>query len=631
MRIHQAWALLGLLASAANAGAQPVVVEYLTPAPNAVGWLNSPVRVEYACARVASCPPPEVISTEGAGQEVAATARDTDGAEAKVAGVVNIDYTAPAVTIESPPQGHITDSPMVMVVAYASDALSGVAAASCNGVVAKIDATGRIQCIVLLIAGMNDIVVEVSDHANNSGSTGLRVLLRGAPSQLRVVPEEAGMLVGSTRTLQVLDDFGLDVPNVVWQVDNSLLLDVSTDGRHVLTARAPGPVVVTANYGGLTASSLVTIYAGDRLPPNSIRWKVDSLKVMQTPETTPLVYSERSLISTHQPLGGNIASVESINQVTGRLNWRMRPPVGPGDKVVTVREQAIGGAVMVIDRPYDHSFALVRGGGIATGAPWRYRSAGTIAADVVMHSDGGVSFIETLPDGFSRYVGITGDRGVVLHRIPLPTGVQVAMNVGCVAGANAAREVPGQVGPITAAPDAGALMFPVVVSDDREDFERCGSVSGRLQRILYVARIGADVKKVETVRVYDVPAGSIPPSVTMFAVSPDGHGGLLAPWTAISGDGTRESFVVRLSESGQQEYPLPTAGKIWLVGTNNDALMTDGTRLVVFNMLTGVVRWNHFYPTGVRVISVKDGTLLMQTKDKTGAYDSDGRPIPGKP
>jgi Big-like domain-containing protein len=629
MRIHQAWALLGLLASVANAGAQPAVFALLTPAPNEAGWLNSPVRVDYACARAAVCPQPEVITTEGA-QPIAATVRDGDGVERTVSAVLNIDYTTPAVIIESPPPGYITTSPLVMVVAHASDALSGLASATCNGIKMPIAESGRIQCMVVLEPGMNDIVVEVSDHASNSGSAGLRALLRGASSRLRVVPEAAGVLIGSSRTFQVLDEFGLDVPEVVWLVDNPALAEISADG-HILTAKAPGSVVLKATAGGMTATAFVTIFTGDRLPPNSIRWKVDSLTTTQTADTQPLVPSERRWVATHQAPGG-VASVESINMVSGRLNWRMRPAVSSGDAIATVREQLTGGAVMVVERQFDGTFSLVRGGEIKQGAPWRYRSAGTIGADVVMHGDGAVSFMETLPSGFSRFVGISGDHGVVLHRVSLPSGVHIAMNVGCIAGANAAREVPAQVGPVTATPE-GPLVFPIVVSDDREDFEQCGGVTGRLKRTVYMARIGANVRTVESMRVYDVPAGSKPPTVTLFPVGHDGRGGLLMAWAAVDGDtGVRESRMAHISESGRQEYTLPTAGELFLVGTNDDALMTDGTRLVVFNIFTGAVRWNHFDPAGVRVIEVKHGKITTQTHDnKLVSYNSDGRPIPGKP
>ncbi len=213
-----------------------------------------------------------------------------------------------------------------MVVAHASDAISGLASATCNGIKMPLAESGRIQCIVVLEPGMNDIVVEVSDHASNSGSAGLRALLRGPSSRLRVVPEAAGVLIGSSRTFQVLDEFGLDVPEVVWLVDNPALAEISPDG-HVLTAKAPGSVVLKATAGGMTATAFVTIFPGDRLPPNSIRWKVDSLTTSNRSIRNRWSRPNADGSATHQIPGGVMRVVESINMVSGRLNWRMRPAV----------------------------------------------------------------------------------------------------------------------------------------------------------------------------------------------------------------------------------------------------------------------------------------------------------------
>ena len=56
----------------------------------------------------------------------------------------------------------------------------------------------------------------------------------------------------------------------------------------------------------------------------------------------------------------------------------------------------------------------------------------------------------------------------------------------------------------------------------------------------------------------------------------------------------------------------------------------DGTRLVVFNVRTGDIQWNLLYPSGVTILSVKDGTVILNSKDQQGPFDLDGRRI-GKP
>ena len=621
--------VIAVLAMAASAAAQPVVLYRPKPLPNAEGWNNSSVLMEYGCVGAMSCPDDTEHKTEGAGQTFTATARDANGVETTLSHELNIDLTAPAVVIESPRQGAVTTNALITVVAQVTDALSGVASATCNGMPAGLSPAGRIQCIVLAVPGLNDIVVEAFDRAHNSGSAGVRVLLQGAPQTLRVVPDVAGMLLGSTRTFQVLDEFGLNVPDVMWSVDAPERAQIFNDGRHALTARAPGQVILTANYRGLSAKTTVTIFTGDRLPPNAIRWKVDGLRVVQTPDTKPPLASEGHMVTTHQQPGG-LAHVQSTEWASGRLNWRMRPAVRTGDLIASVREHPDGGAVMVVNGPGQYGSALVRGGDLKKGAPWRYRSAGKIAPELVLHTDSSISFLEMFPDGSGGFVSISGDRGVVLGRMQLPIGIRMSLSENCVPGANTVISIPGQVGPINNANNQ--VMFPVVVTEDREDYAVCGSVSGRMLRTVYVAVLGSGLPRVEHLRDYTQPAGAPQPSFNLYPVSPDGHGGVLIPWTAIiPGANERESRVVRLSEQGRQEFLLPAAGKIWLSGKEDDAVMTDGNRLVVFNVLTGEVRWNNFYPTGVKIISVQNGQMILESADKLGAYDSDGRPIPKPP
>jgi hypothetical protein len=239
-----------------------------------------------------------------------------------------------------------------------------------------------------------------------------------------------------------------------------------------------------------------------------VRWKVADLKVVQTPDTQPLIPSDSSLISASQQPGAS-ATVTSINEVTGRLNWQMRPGVGTGDRMGDVREHVLGGSLLVVESQTTSRSAIVRSGLFGIGRPWRYRSAGRIDPSLVLHSDGSLSFIETLPNGSPRFVIVKGDTGEALERIPMPTGVHVALGVGCVSGANVVRLLPPQAGATTGLKEA--VVFPLVVSNDFEDFGQCGIVSGRLERTIYLARIDQREHRVEPAHVYEVPAGRAAP------------------------------------------------------------------------------------------------------------------------
>jgi Bacterial Ig-like domain (group 2) len=618
-----------LLLTAQLALAQPVIIAIPRPGPNDSGWANSPVRIEYVCDEVDSCPEPVVVQQDGANQEVSATVHDANGLEASRTLFVNIDATPPVVEIQSPAGGGVTTSPLLTIVATAFDVTSGLSSATCNGMPAAIGATGVIRCIVMLQIGDNDVVVEVSDAADNSGSAGLRIRHAGPVSQWSVIPEVAAVVVGSTRTFQVLDESGKNAPNVVWYVDDPLLAEVSADGKHTMKARAPGTVTLTATAQGLSASTTVTIHAGDFLPTNAIRWRVGSLSVIQTQNGRPGASGDTSNLVMTQQKPGQIGSIISLANVDGYLNWRLRPAVNTYETFDSIRELRSGGAAMVVSSTTGRTSSLIRGGP-ASASPWRYRSAGYLAKDFLVDTNGDILAIETRADRFPSFLIIEGATGKVRMRDPLPSGVQIATNVGCVKGANSGRLVPAQVGPLAPQADRN-IRFELVTSDDREDFEQCGIVSGRSLRHLYVATVGATVKKVDLVRLYEVQAGAKPPNIELFPVVVDPKGGILVPWRAtVSETNPVESKVMRISDSGQQEFTLPAVGKIWPSGRDEVAATTDGSTVAVFNMVTGELLHSHFYELGVKIVDMKDGIIYISYKGEEIGFFPNGRPAPVK-
>lgn len=631
MRFGFAWPVACLLLCAGEAAAQPAIIPVVRPNPNAEGWINSVVRVEYECLEAVSCPETAHIASQGTGQQVSASAAAADGQETFSSLLFNIDSVVPEVFIESAIP-RTTALPSILVVARASDATSGVSSATCNGTPAPIDPTGRVRCQIALGPGVNDIVVEVSDHADNSGSAGARILRTtgSTGAQVNVFPAAAGVLSGQTRAFQVLDAAGAPVPDVEWHLDSPSLAEMSTDGRHVFTARATGVVTVTASYHGVTGSAVVTIYTGTQLPPNAVRWRIGTLAMIETPFSGPPKDTGKSALWAFQR-PGQVTSLMSVSDSTGHLNWFGGPAVASSETILTLHEQSAGGAVLAVESQTAGNSALVRAGPSAQATPWRYRSAGILDPNIVMDAANGIQVMETGPGRFPQLLIMDGLTGVVRRRDILPAGVHVAINVGCINGANAARLVPAKVGPAGAQVD-GSVRFMLVGSDDREDFERCGSVSGYLRRTVMFATMSPGVKNVDTLRVYEVPAGSLPPLVSVYPVSGDGHGGFLAPWSARYPDtGASESRVMHITGAGQQEYTLPAVGKVWLADKDDLALTTDGATIAVFNVLTGVLLHSHYYPKGVKIVSVIKGIAWINSANLDEVYDANGileRPKP---
>lgn len=111
----------------------PTITATRTP-PASLGWNNGDVTVTFSCgdalSGIATCSAPVTLSAEGAGQSVSGSATDRAGHGASVTvSSVNIDLTAPTIAFSGLREFDVDE--MVEVSCIASDALSGLASASC--------------------------------------------------------------------------------------------------------------------------------------------------------------------------------------------------------------------------------------------------------------------------------------------------------------------------------------------------------------------------------------------------------------------------------------------------------------------------------------------------------------------
>jgi hypothetical protein len=605
-----------IVAFAYTADAQPTIFAVPSPPANERGWINTAAQVEFLCANKAtSCTGTTAAEREGAEQVIHGTALDGTGATAETAVTLNLDWTSPLVSIESP--APTTTNASIAVVARTSDAVSGPMSAACNGRPAAIGDGGVIRCDVPLSVGANDVVVQVSDRADNSGSAGFRVVRTSSESRLKVVPENVGMIVGQVTTVQVQDGAGVTARGVVWQADNPAVAEMSTDGRHVLTAKTPGLVWITATAAGSQARILVTVYPGDRLPMGSTRWQIGTVMIIQSPDTQPLKAGDtvNAVATRKEPGGGTV--IESINRTTGWLNWRERPAASANDTAREIREMPVGGGAAVVFDSTDGRSAVVR----SAGAPWRYQSAGQLQPQIVLSTDGSIVVMERTDAGYSQLVVLDGSTGRVAQRRPLPSGTQLFLNVRCVKGAHGVQYVPAQVGPLN--PQLRVLHFGLVVSEDREDFGVCGEVTGTFKRTVMIATVGADQPRVDTAATIEVSASGPAPPIELSEVTVDRLGAKLLPWaTRDPLTGAREFHVTRLNDDGARDYTLPGVGKIWLSDRDDNlAVTTDGIHLVGFNVVTGAVVVSQAFERGVRIVRVDKGRVFFQHDGSLTAAD----------
>jgi RHS repeat-associated protein len=162
----------------------PAITAALSPAPNAAGWNNSNVTVTFTCSDslsgVANCPLAATVTTEGANQLVSGTATDVAGNTASTSVKVSLDKTPPSISITSPANGATFTSSSVAVTGSVSDALSGIAAVTCDGAAATVQ-NGSFSCSVTLASGPNTITAQATDVAGNNSSASENVTFSNAP------------------------------------------------------------------------------------------------------------------------------------------------------------------------------------------------------------------------------------------------------------------------------------------------------------------------------------------------------------------------------------------------------------------------------------------------------------------
>jgi RHS repeat-associated protein len=240
----------------------PSISASASPSPNNHGWNNSTVTVTFTCTAgsypVQTCPAPIPVSTQGANQVISGTVVDTAGNTNTAKVTLNIDLTAPAVSIGSPANGsNLTSSPAT-VTGIVSDSLSGVASVTCNGASATVQ-SGSYSCAVPLTAGADTIAVQATDLAGNTSSQSINAIF--------IVPATIGSFspsstsIGSLVTVQGggFTQSGFSpVVTLNQEGGGTIVAPISSDTGSTISfvipsGAASGPITVTVD--GLTATS----------------------------------------------------------------------------------------------------------------------------------------------------------------------------------------------------------------------------------------------------------------------------------------------------------------------------------------------------------------------------------------
>ena len=404
----------------------PVITTEMLPSPVG-GWVTTATTVTFHCSDangVASCSAPAALDVEGAGQVVSGTAIDAAGNSNSANITLNLDLTAPTVSLMTPEHGSTTTDTSVQVTASVGDSLSGIGSVTCNGEPAEA-AEGLVNCTVELRRGRNSIAVVVRDGAGNSASVGATISRVGTATQLKLSPPTRTMLIDESSFLSLRDEFGAAIASATWTSSDANVVALLGDDPPYLTATGVGQATITATKDGLSSTATIDVIAGETLAAGTTRWIVTppSGTEARYPMYARRVDDEGPAIYTSEKVGS-----ETVVHGLTIMGDEMTLEVTSGEPLVA---DAFGGLIVGLPGYDSWTTGLARIAGSPTIAPWRYESPGGIIEPAVAPS-GAIFATEIVPGIGSQgqevwdrqIVVINGGNGQVIRRIPLPRSVE---------------------------------------------------------------------------------------------------------------------------------------------------------------------------------------------------------------
>ena len=574
----------------------PSIVAEASP-PLASGWMTTPVTVTFRCddnSGAVTCPPPVIVSSDGADQLIRGTAVDPAGNQTTASVTISVDLTPPSVTLLNAPDGSSTPDAQILLSGHVTDATSGLAdAVRCNGEAVPIF-QDAFECLVSLRPGVNSIALQARDVAGHLAAAGVTITRIGTATTLALAPDSRTMVIDEVAAMSLRDEFGAAVANATWSSSDTGIVSLSNDDPPFVTAIGPGHATITALKDGIAAEAAITVDTALLLSPGTTRWTIAPTPgfTMQSPIFTNRV----------DPTGPDMFIVETqtwgeatLRAVTseGEVLWKQESPGIPlmGDSFGGV----LAGVLYDVNQGADYR-AYVRLGKAGGVPPWRYESAGSLLRPA-QAPDGTVYAVEYVSGGLDangdeiwdkHVVVLDGRNGRLLKRVALARevvtftsefdGQVISIKPRIVCASTRHETAPETIGPIVSNDGRGYLLVRRHLT---HKFDTCLEQTGRPQRTI---ELGVDLiilapdQEPVVQPIYsnscDVPifAPSLcdaPPFLHQLV--PDGVGGVLAVWEPIgsiaNGVLTLQTFVTRRSEDGSLvETPVEKRTTIDTVG-----------------------------------------------------------------
>ena len=238
---------------------------------------------------------------------------------------------APVISSISPNQGGIGS--VITLSGSGFGSTQGSSIVMFNATVAEILIWSGSNITVRVPPGLRPGTTNVTVGVNGSLSN---VVQFTVTQPLFVTPSQMTMLVGSTQSMQLLDENGVVLAGVTWAVENSSIAQIippSNGQPTLLQADAVGVTTLIGGYGNRTGTAKVTVLAtGSPLPIGAIQWDVPSLgsggiskslQSVRVDENTPDLYIE------DDGAYGNNGAIRALT-ADGQQKWIW--PSGPSDQ-----------------------------------------------------------------------------------------------------------------------------------------------------------------------------------------------------------------------------------------------------------------------------------------------------------